>query len=169
MHVKCRLRICCHPTSPCVMHPPHLHSSPICTCPALPSSPRFPLPFRTAWHTQACKYQHASTHSGEKPCLRQLSVSLAPAPCPPLPCHTAGAPMRFTPLYCIIIELIIGAYFIARTSGCGAAEKVVNSGLQSAPKRMNAPRFPIWYCCDEASCVDSGSVRYALRQVSVSR
>ncbi len=34
---------------------------------------------------------------------------------------------------------IIGAYFIARTSGCGAAVNVVKCGFRSGPNLMNAP------------------------------
>lgn len=45
--------------------------------------------------------------------------------------------------YCIIMPPI-GAYFIARTAGCGAASKVVNAGTQSCPNRIQAPRLPIW-------------------------
>jgi hypothetical protein len=46
---------------------------------------------------------------------------------------------------------------------------VVNSGLHSAPNRMNAPRFPIWHCRDETTCDVSGSGRYARVTESVCR
>ena len=38
----------------------------------------------------------------------------------------------------------MGAYFMARTSGCGAAVNVVKCASQSCSNLMKAPRFPIW-------------------------